>query len=431
MDPLTFVGNVYGVVSDATGASVAGAQVSLLEKTDRGVAMPFSEDASSGWPSRPNCGQPTITGRTVRSAITGSDGSFLINSVPTPGDGVDYTLAIAHASHLSAVFDVRVLPGATMALEVRARLETKESGFALGSSISIRYRHEAVEPGAADSAGSTESGAPGPIRATTFRGSIFATREGLVGGTTANGHIIVTNDRFVALPSRRALSSNFGHEREVRLSYRGRTSTAPVWDVGPWNTRDDYWNPPNIRERFQDLPMGKPEAEAAFYDRYNGGLDGSGRAVKNPAGIDLADGTFWLDLGMTNNDRVEVEYLWVDSAGPLISAIAVSPDPALTGSTIAIKATASDAATGNAPITAAEFFFDIVGDSGTGTSADPADGNFDAPEEMIRSNVKIALLPEQRHTIFVHARDVYGNWGPFVATTFSVVKPPRQRAVNH
>ncbi|MEJ7698379.1 MAG: hypothetical protein WKF71_01845 [Pyrinomonadaceae bacterium] len=42
--------------------------------------------------------------------------------------------------------------------------------------------------------------------------TIFATREGLVGGTTANGHIIKTNDRFVALPSRRALSSNGGTE---------------------------------------------------------------------------------------------------------------------------------------------------------------------------------------------------------------------------
>lgn len=30
--------------------------------------------------------------------------------------------------------------------------------------------------------------------------SVYATREGLVGGTTANGHVIVPNDHFVALP---------------------------------------------------------------------------------------------------------------------------------------------------------------------------------------------------------------------------------------
>ena len=31
--------------------------------------------------------------------------------------------------------------------------------------------------------------------------TVWATREGLVGGTTANGHVIVEHDRFVALPS--------------------------------------------------------------------------------------------------------------------------------------------------------------------------------------------------------------------------------------
>ncbi len=35
---------------------------------------------------------------------------------------------------------------------------------------------------------------------------VFATREGLAGFTTANGHVIAERDHFVALPSRRALS---------------------------------------------------------------------------------------------------------------------------------------------------------------------------------------------------------------------------------
>ncbi|MBW0116104.1 hypothetical protein I4J48_12650, partial [Pseudonocardia sp. KRD-169] len=35
---------------------------------------------------------------------------------------------------------------------------------------------------------------------------VFATREGLAGGTTANGHVIAERDHFVALPSRRALA---------------------------------------------------------------------------------------------------------------------------------------------------------------------------------------------------------------------------------
>ena len=139
----------------------------------------------------------------------------------------------------------------------------------------------------------------------------------LVGGTTANGHVIKSYDRFVALPSRRALASKGGTEYQVRVCYSvtGKCTTTSVWDVGPWNTKDDYWNPSSIREMWKDLPQGKPEAQAAYQDGYNGGLDQFGRRVANAAGIDIADGTFWTDLGMSNNDWVNVTYLWTTGGG--------------------------------------------------------------------------------------------------------------------
>jgi hypothetical protein len=140
----------------------------------------------------------------------------------------------------------------------------------------------------------------------TYR--LFATREGLVGHTTANGHVIRSRDHFVALPSRRMLASRGGHEYKVKVCNGSRCETAPVWDVGPWNTRDDYWSPSNVREKFADLPQGKPEAQAAYQDGYNAGKDGSGRTVANPAGIDIADGTFWDGLGMTGNGWVDVTF---------------------------------------------------------------------------------------------------------------------------
>ncbi len=217
--------------------------------------------------------------------------------------------------------------------------------------------------------------------------TVYATREGLVGKTTANGHLIQSNDHFVGLPSRTVLSRNGGNGFQVRLTYKGKSVVAPVWDTGPWNTRDDYWNLPEEREMWQDLPQGTPEAQAAYLNDYNGGFDetnllitsagsdilktndrvrptidglkvrttpggsesgsvstsdigtvisgpetgivsgityswwkiqwdsgSSGwsaqkRSPSNPAGIDLADGTF-SDLGMTNNDWVTVEFLW-------------------------------------------------------------------------------------------------------------------------
>jgi len=154
--------------------------------------------------------------------------------------------------------------------------------------------------------------------AEAFTTSVYATREGLVGGTTANGHVIVPNDHFVALPSRRGLSPKGSGQYSVRVCGPVRCETAPVWDVGPWNTRDDYWNPSSVRETFKDLPQGRPEAQAAYQNGYNGGLDGSGRRVLNPAGIDLADGTFY-NVGLNDNGWVTVTYLWTGTGAPTTS----------------------------------------------------------------------------------------------------------------
>jgi hypothetical protein len=161
------------------------------------------------------------------------------------------------------------------------------------------------------------------VRPITSR--VFATRIGEVGELTANGHTIGKRDVFVALPSRRALNPSVrGTDYLVRICYprNGRCTVAPVWDVGPWNIRDDYWNAPGAREMWSDLPHGRPQAQAAYQNSYNGGRDDRARKVLNPAGIDLADGLFWDVLKMTGNDWVEVTYLWTkaeESPKPPIS----------------------------------------------------------------------------------------------------------------
>lgn len=146
------------------------------------------------------------------------------------------------------------------------------------------------------------------IGGNTYR--VFAHRLGLVGNTTANGHVIEPNDFFVALPCWCALSEHGGDEFSVRIEYNGQSITVPVWDVGPWNVEDNYWDPPSERT-WSDLPRGIPQAEAAYYDGYNSGLDGWGREVRSPAGIDIADGAF-AALGMTESDWVDVTFLWLE-----------------------------------------------------------------------------------------------------------------------
>lgn len=157
--------------------------------------------------------------------------------------------------------------------------------------------------------------APRDARDAELSYEIFATREGLVGGTTASGHVIVDRDHFVALPSRRGLSAVDSGDYTVRVCARnGRCEWAPVWDVGPWNTKDDHWNAADTRQMWTDLPQGTPQAQAAKLSGYNGGLDQFGRAVRNPAGIDLADGTFWDGLQLQGNSWITVAYLWTGTA---------------------------------------------------------------------------------------------------------------------
>jgi hypothetical protein len=160
--------------------------------------------------------------------------------------------------------------------------------------------------------------------APTYR--VFATREGLVGATTANGHVIRERDHFVALPSRRGLAPRDSGDYTVKIcAANGRCEWAPVWDVGPWNTTDDYWNPSNARQSWSDLPQGQPQAQAAYHDGYHDGTDQFGRKVRNPAGIDLADGTFFDGLGLRDNGWVTVSYLWVQAGSPAIVQLPILP----------------------------------------------------------------------------------------------------------
>ncbi len=138
---------------------------------------------------------------------------------------------------------------------------------------------------------------------------LWATREGLVGRTTASGHVITAADHFVALPSRKALN------KSVIVSYRGKTVTAPVLDIGPWNREDAWWEPAATRGQFADLPRFVPEVWAAYENGYNSGRDAIGRFVTFPAMIDLADGVY-ADLGMQQADWVDTTLNWVDAPSP-------------------------------------------------------------------------------------------------------------------
>jgi len=295
-------GNIYGMIRAAdTDLPVAGARVRVM-------------DADAG-------------GAILRDAASGSDGVYLVNAIPITG--ISHTIdLLIEADGLDPVMveQALVLPGALMALQLDLSMTAtgaahRVRGRETSAIVTVNnYRHELrkfaeTEP-KPDGKERLTSHNDGPVRLT-----IFATRLGMVGATTANGHVIREYDHFVALPSLDVLCERGGYEYEVRVEYDGYAETVPVWDVGPWNIHDNYWEPERYRSIYDylydgghagGLGQGLPEAEAAYRLNFNSSRDEFGRIVTDPSGIDLAEGVFRDGLDMHGNDWISVEYLWMD-----------------------------------------------------------------------------------------------------------------------
>jgi len=164
------------------------------------------------------------------------------------------------------------------------------------------------------------------VAARTYR--VFATRYDSGGSYT------------VALPDQCLKFANAGYHvcdddgyragqgYSVFISYE-KSTAATVMEAGPWNVDDNYWattRDPQPRRMFTDLPLGIPEAQAAYFDGYNGGRDQYGRKVTAPFGIDLARQVS-IDIGLEpgNNDWIDVSFLWTDGWGKKSSASTQAP----------------------------------------------------------------------------------------------------------
>ena len=130
----------------------------------------------------------------------------------------------------------------------------------------------------------------------------------------------------------------------VAISYKTGLGVM-VGESGPWNIEDNYWASavdPQPRRMFADLPVGMPEAQAAYFNGYNGGEDQYGRKVTGPFAIDLA---FKVgdDIGLPakKNDWITVSFLWTKDWGskPIKQA---GNTPGATQSSGAVPATQSE-----------------------------------------------------------------------------------------
>jgi len=140
----------------------------------------------------------------------------------------------------------------------------------------------------------------------------------------------------VAVPDKYAKFASLGWEYHtgypaggnysVNLSLNGRQlNGVQVKDCGPWNIDDNYWNTAGgarPRRLFAGLATGLPEAQAAYFDGYNGGKDQFGRTVANPAGIDLSpQAGVQLGLGYLVSGWIYVNFNWETPPIPIVGAI--------------------------------------------------------------------------------------------------------------
>lgn len=243
------------------------------------------------------------------------------------------------------------------------------------------------------------------VPAPTYK--VYATREGLVGGRTANGHIIQPRDRFVSLPSWTALNDLGKEDYMVKITApNGRSAIAPVMDVGPWNFKDNYWH--NPRFEFTDLPVGVPQATKAFLENYNGGLNESGNRVGNPSGIDIGDGTYWDDLGLdgASAGQLDVTFLWEGTAPPAASISDVAASGAWHNGVV-LKWNTNVA-------TSSWVEYGLTDQYGQNTALD---------NRMVSSHqvVLTDLTPGKSYHYRVHGQDIYGNPVVSADQTFSTL----------
>ncbi|MGN6483362.1 MAG: SH3 domain-containing protein, partial [Thermomicrobiales bacterium] len=174
---------------------------------------------------------------------------------------------------------------------------------------------------------------------------VSGTKEGLVGGMTSSGHIIVPNDYFVSLPAFTPTNcpggpywgqmTNCGSNCYIKVTNlaTGACRVEPILDTGPWFRVDDWWNTTATRylnklaSNPQDLPQGYSGADAArdgLNVGYGKGASDVYATVGSRSSIDLADGT-WDDIGLGAGGYVSqlgVEMTWQSGADPAVAAAA-------------------------------------------------------------------------------------------------------------
>ncbi len=144
--------------------------------------------------------------------------------------------------------------------------------------------------------------------------------------------------------------------------------------------------------------------KGTLMDIAGNGLDGNANGVSEGSPADDYD--FYFKTGN------------LDTLGPLIREVFITPNPSPSRARIELKVIASDVDRGNSTVTHLFYFIDDT------LTADTLwcfleDGVPDSPTEIFKDSLSLDL-DTGLHFIFLKARDLPGNWGPFAIETLYV-----------
>ena len=151
---------------------------------------------------------------------------------------------------------------------------------------------------------------------------------------------------------------------------------------------------------------------------YTGTLDTSGTALSAVAEYRVA-------IIVTGSTGVGITRFTVtaaapgpDGTGPTTSAVSASPNPTAGAASVTLTATVDDSGSGGSDIVKAEYFIDD--DTADDESGIAMIGTFDSVTEDVTASVIVSGLSLGSHTVFVHGKDVAGNWGAFSSVVLVV-----------
>lgn len=251
----------------------------------------------------------------------------------------------------------------------------------------------------------------------------------------------------------RDAAGNWGPFTSVLVSgadQGGPTTTDPL--LTPNRVNGSNASGVDVSATADDSTSGNSNIDAAEYFIDTVGSDGSGNAMAvntaaptasitatiPPATLDaLTEGSHVISIhardAQGNWGEVATVNLVVDEHGPLTSGVSAAPSPnngtlPYSSSVPAVRViatTMTDPISGsvNSTISTAEAFVDTVGTNGSGIRLTPSDGVFNDTTEGGYADIPLATVTAMSngtHTIYVHAKDAAGNWGPTVTTTLVV-----------